>query len=89
MTRALQIARQQTGNRKVDFSIQIPSSLPMFRMDPEKLQQVLLNLLLNAIQAIEKEGVIGIIAALKPSEAPNLPDSRGDFRQRHRARDFP
>ena len=74
MTRALQIARQQTGNKKVDFSIQIPSSLPMFRMDSEKLQQVLLNLLLNAIQAIEKEGVIGIVAVLRSSEAPNLPD---------------
>ena len=74
MTRALQIARQQTGNKKVDFSIQIPSSLPVFRMDPEKLQQVLLNLVLNAIQAIEEEGVIGITAVLHPSEAPNLPD---------------
>ena len=74
MTRALQIARQQTGNKKVEFSIQIPSSLPVFRMDSEKLQQVLLNLILNAIQAIEGAGVIGVTAALHPSEVPNLPD---------------
>jgi len=74
MTRALQIARQQTGNKKVDFAIQLPASLPAFRMDPEKLQQVLLNLVLNGIQAIEEEGVIGITAVLYPSEAPNRPD---------------
>ena len=74
MARALQIARQQTGDKKVDFSIQIPSSLPAFRMDSEKLQQVLLNLVLNAIQAIAEEGMIGITAVLRPSESPNLPD---------------
>jgi signal transduction histidine kinase len=74
VARTVQIARQQTGNKKVEFSIQIPSSLPAFRLDPEQLQQVLLNLVLNGIQAIEKEGVIGIAAVLNPSGAPNRPD---------------
>src|SRR5208337_1270558 len=43
----LQLARQQIGNKNVEFSIQIPSVLPRFRMDPEQLHQVLLNLVLN------------------------------------------
>jgi len=33
----------------------------IWRLDPEKFQQVLLNLLLNAIQAIKKEGCIQVL----------------------------
>jgi len=74
VARTLQIARQQTGDKKVEFSIQIPPSLPPFWLDPEQLQQVLLNLVLNGIQAIEREGKITIVAAVKPSGMPNRPD---------------
>ncbi len=74
VARTVQIARQQTGNKKVEFSLQIPTSLPAFRMDPEKLQQVILNLVLNSIQAIEKVGAVDVAAMLLPSEAPNHPD---------------
>ena len=52
----LQFARQQIGNKNVEFSIQIPSPLPRFRMDPEQLHQVLLNLVLNGMQALAQEG---------------------------------
>ena len=58
----LQFARQQIGNKNVEFSIQIPSPLPRFRMDPEQLHQVLLNLVLNGIQALGEEGKITIQA---------------------------
>lgn len=70
----LQLARQQTGNKKVDFSIQIPSALPPFRADSEQLHQVLLNLVLNGIQAIESEGKITIAAAVQNSGVPDRPD---------------
>jgi signal transduction histidine kinase len=58
----LQLARQQTGNKDVEFSIQLPPTLPSFRMDPEQLHQVLLNLVLNGIQAIGQEGKITLQA---------------------------
>lgn len=71
----LQFARQQIGNKNVEFSIQIPSPLPRFRMDPEQLHQVLLNLVLNGIQALEQEGKITIQArVLGGSGAPNRPN---------------
>ena len=71
----LQIARQQIGNKNVEFSIQIPSPLPRFRMDPEQLQQVLLNLVLNGIQALDQEGKITIQARVQAgSGAPNRPN---------------
>ncbi len=71
----LQFARQQIGSKNVEFSIQIPSPLPRFRMDPEQLHQVLLNLVLNGIQALDQEGKITIQArVLGGSGAPNRPN---------------
>lgn len=71
----LQFARQQIGNKNVEFSIQIPSPMPRFRMDPEQLHQVLLNLVINGIQAIDQEGKISIQArVLAGSGTPNRPN---------------
>lgn len=62
VARTLHLARQQTGSKHIEFSIQIPPELPAFRMDPEQLHQVLLNLVLNGIQAMEREGKVTIAA---------------------------
>jgi signal transduction histidine kinase len=43
-------------------------------MDSEQLHQVLLNLVLNGIQAIEREGRISITAGVKKSEGPGRPE---------------
>jgi signal transduction histidine kinase len=67
----LQLARQQIGIKKVDFSIEIPASLSHFRADSEQLHQVLLNLVLNGIQAIEDEGRITVAAKVLGLEAGN------------------
>jgi signal transduction histidine kinase len=70
----LQLARQQIGSKNIEFSIQIPSPLPRFRMDPEQLHQVLLNLVLNGIQSMDQEGRITIQARVQAgSGAPNRP----------------
>jgi len=71
IVRTLQLARQQTGTRQVDFSIQISPSLPRFQADSEQLHQVLLNLVLNGIQAIDKEGKITIEANLRSADGPS------------------
>lgn len=42
--------------RKIrSFKLQMPEDLPTIRSDPEAIEQVLLNLLINAIQACDKE----------------------------------
>ena len=71
IARTLQLARQQTGTRKVEFSIQVSPQIPFFSADSEQLHQVLLNLVLNGIQSIDKEGKIGIEATLRDSDGPN------------------
>jgi hypothetical protein len=71
----LQFARAQTGGKNIDFAIQIPP-LPRFRMDGEQLHQVLLNLVLNGIQAMDQDGKITIEAhAIPGSPAPNRQNS--------------
>ena len=71
IARTLQLARQQTGSRKIEFSIQISSQIPLFMTDSEQVHQVLLNLVLNAIQSIEKEGKITIEAILQDGDGLN------------------
>jgi len=74
IARTLQLARQQTGLKKIEFSIQIPPALPPFRGDSEQLEQVLLNLVLNGIQAIEQEGKVSVVASLLNSGNSSQPD---------------
>jgi signal transduction histidine kinase len=71
VARTLHLARQQTGNKHVDFSIQISPDVSPFRMDSEQVHQVLLNLVLNGIQAIDQEGRITIAARLDHSVPSN------------------
>ncbi len=73
IARTLQLARQQTGQRKIEFSIQISPKIPAFLADAEQIHQVLLNLVLNSIQAIDQEGKILIEAGLVEGDGPNRP----------------
>jgi signal transduction histidine kinase len=72
--RTLQLARQQTGLKNVEFSVQVPPDLPPFRMDSEQLHQVLLNLILNGVQAIEREGKITVAAKVNAPGGPSQAD---------------
>jgi hypothetical protein len=72
--RTLHLARQQTGSKNVEFFIQVPPDLPAFRMDSEQLHQVLLNLVLNGIQAIEREGKITVAAKVAAPGGPGQAD---------------
>ena len=72
--RTLHLARQQTGSKNVEFSMQVPPDLPAFRMDSEQLHQVLLNLVLNGVQAIEREGKITVAAKLAAPGGPGQAD---------------
>jgi signal transduction histidine kinase len=65
--RTLHLARQQTGTKNIEFSTEVPPELPPFRMDPEQLHQVLLNLVLNGIQATGDQGKIEIAARVLPA----------------------
>ncbi len=51
---------------KIAINSYVPSDMPLVRLDPEQFQQALLNLLLNAEQAMPEGGEITLQAAAEP-----------------------
>ncbi|MGL5513196.1 MAG: two-component system sensor histidine kinase AtoS [Sporomusa sp.] len=52
---------KNTGTRhKVEFRLQLDAAIPLIEGDAEKLKQVLLNLFINAVQAISVQGIVEI-----------------------------
>ncbi|MCA1962130.1 MAG: hypothetical protein LDL33_15210 [Desulfomonile sp.] len=54
------VAERQAAAKKITIVRRLESGLPVVASDPPLLRQVLLNLLLNATQAIDQEGVITV-----------------------------
>jgi signal transduction histidine kinase len=57
---AVMLARQQALSKPIAIDLQKSAALPGVEHDADQIHQVLLNLLLNAIQAIEGKGVITV-----------------------------
>lgn len=57
---AVMLGRQQALARGVEISLNKDSSLPEVEHDSDQIHQVLLNLLLNALQAIERNGKVAV-----------------------------
>ena len=58
--RAVALARQQVLSRPIEVELLKDDSLPPVEHDPAQMQQVLLNLLLNAIQALDGKGQVRV-----------------------------
>ena len=56
----LELVRHQGRDKKIDIQEDLLTPLPNIKGDPSALRQVFLNLVLNAFQAIDYEGVINI-----------------------------
>jgi two-component system, NtrC family, sensor kinase len=48
----------QVHQKKIIFKINLGDNIPVFKFDPEQIENVLLNLGMNAVQTVETEGVI-------------------------------
>lgn len=57
---AVALARQQALSRPIEIELRCADGLPPVEHDTAQIQQVLLNLLLNAIQAIPAEGRVTV-----------------------------
>jgi hypothetical protein len=73
IARALRMARHQMGARKVEFAVQVSPQNLTFPADAEQLHEVLLNLVLNAVQSIQGTGEISVEVELRKSSQPNIP----------------
>jgi hypothetical protein len=57
---AVMLARQQVLSRPIKIELQKAPDLPEVEHDSDQIYQVLLNLLLNAVQAIERTGTVTV-----------------------------
>jgi signal transduction histidine kinase len=59
----IQLASHAVGGNIVQFRTHTPEELPRLKGDPEMIKQVLLNLVMNAIQAMPNGGEVALSAA--------------------------
>jgi signal transduction histidine kinase len=57
---AVMLARQQVLSRPITIELQKDPDLPEVEHDSDQIHQVLLNLLLNAVQAVERTGTVHV-----------------------------
>ncbi len=57
---AVMFARQQAITKRIMVELDVSGTIPPVEHDPNQINQVLLNLLLNAIQAMDKPGTIRV-----------------------------
>ena len=76
---AVMFARQQAITKRIMIELQVEARASAVEHDPNQINQVLLNLLLNAIQSMEKPGTIRVSLAGDQHER-----IRGDHRRRRR-----
>lgn len=62
------LARHAIRNRTVHISLEIRTPIPRVECDPEQLEQVLLNLMLNAIEASMEGGTVTLAALVEGSD---------------------
>ena len=66
---AVMLGRQQALAKGIEISLHKDPSLPEVEHDSDQIHQVLLNLLLNALQAIERHGKVAVTLSHRDSTA--------------------
>jgi signal transduction histidine kinase len=56
-----ELLRPEAAKRGIEIAMDVPANLPPMTVDPGQLKQALINLVINAIQAVERNGRIEII----------------------------
>ena len=57
---ALRLIERQAGEKGIILQEDLPADIPAIGVDPDRMQQVLLNLFLNALGAMEGGGVLSV-----------------------------
>jgi len=63
---ALDMVEKQAAFHDIRFDVHLDASLPDAHIDPSQMQQVFLNLVINAAEAMDQEGAITIRTTLSP-----------------------
>jgi two-component system sensor histidine kinase HydH len=71
--RTVQILSSQLTDDGIDVQLDLSDKLPRASMDPEKFRQVLMNLMQNAIQAMDGRGKVTVSTAVRRSARGRVP----------------
>jgi signal transduction histidine kinase len=66
---AVMLARQQVLSKPIRIELEKDPHLPIVEHDSDQIHQVVLNLLLNSVQAIEGAGAVRVVMATKKDKA--------------------
>ncbi|HEX9786420.1 MAG TPA: ATP-binding protein [Candidatus Binatia bacterium] len=66
--KTLNMVSNRLYKQKIEPKITVAGDLPLISVDPQQLEQVLVNLLLNALDAMPNGGNLAVEARLKPIE---------------------
>jgi signal transduction histidine kinase len=66
---AIRLAQTQLGGKDIRFRFRPPRPEVPVCLDPDRLQEVVLNLLINSISAIEERGTISVVLRTLPGRA--------------------
>ncbi len=69
---ALRMVERDARERGVAIRSELPQDIPAVMMDADKIEQVLLNLFLNALEAMRQGGTLAVALARHDSEAVRL-----------------
>jgi signal transduction histidine kinase len=71
--RSLQLVKHELSRQGVEARTELADSLPKIDGDSDKLQQVFINLFMNALHAIKGKGVLTVSSSVEPGKS--LPTS--------------
>jgi two-component system, NtrC family, sensor kinase len=66
--KTLMFAAQHRSGKNIEKKLELDETIPPVYVDPKQIQQVLLNLILNALQAMQNGGVLIVRTALAETE---------------------
>ncbi len=75
----LDFLNHQIENKGVKVTVDIPADVPAVAGDGDQLQQVFLNLILNAIQAMPDGGILRLSASVRAVSRVGLQDSKKKY----------
>ncbi|MGM0423385.1 MAG: ATP-binding protein, partial [Thermodesulfobacteriota bacterium] len=64
----VQMFRHKLKKNHIQLELDLDPDLPQIRLNTDKMKQVLVNLLLNALHAVESKGLIQISSGLQPAQ---------------------
>jgi two-component system sensor histidine kinase HydH len=57
-----ELLRPEAATRDVELALRLPEDLPVFSADPAQITQALVNIIINAIQAVDRQGRVEVSA---------------------------